>query len=88
MWNLTKSDTKELTKQKDSNILKTNLQLPKGKCGAGGINQGIGTDIYTLLYIKQISDNDLLHSTGKSTQYCVIANVGEESEKKWMCVFV
>ena len=29
----------------------------------------IGTDLYTLLFIRQITDKDLLYSTGNSTQY-------------------
>ena len=48
-----------------------------------GINWKIGTDIYTLLYIKQISiDKDLLYSTGNSTQYYVMTYMGKESKKK------
>ena len=30
-------------------------------------NRETGTDIYTLLYIKQITNEDLLYSTGNST---------------------
>lgn len=38
--------------------------------GKGGwINWDIRIDIYTLLYIKQIINKDLLRSTGSSTQY-------------------
>ena len=36
----------------------------------------IGIDIYTLLFIKQIADENLLHSTGNSTQCSVVANRG------------
>ena len=32
--------------------------------GKGGINWEIGIDMYTLLYIKQITNKDLLYSTG------------------------
>ena len=39
----------------------------------GGINWEIEIDIYTLLYIKQITNKDLLYSTGNSTQYSVMA---------------
>ena len=35
------------------------------------------TDI-KLLYIKQIINKDLLYSTGNSTQYSIITNVGKE----------
>ena len=41
-----------------------------------------GIDIYTLLYIKSITNKDLLYSTGNSTQYSVIAYVGKESKKR------
>ena len=53
----------------------------RGKAG-GGINQKIGINIYTLLYIKQITNKDLLYSTGNSTQYLVITYKGKESEKE------
>ena len=33
-------------------------------------------------------NRDLLYSTGNSTQYAVIAYMGKESEKEWMCVGV
>ena len=32
-----------------------------------GINWETGIDIYTLLYIKQITNKDLLYSSGNST---------------------
>lgn len=32
----------------------------------------IGTDIYRLLYIKHITNTDLLYSTESSTQYSVM----------------
>ena len=54
----------------------------------GGINWEIGTDIYTLLYIKQITNKDLLYSTGNSTQYSVMAYMGKESKKEWIYVYV
>ena len=47
----------------------------------GGINWDIEIDIYTLLYIKQIPNKDLLYSTGNSTQYSVMSYLGEESKK-------
>ena len=44
----------------------------------GGINYKFGINIYTLLYIKQITKKDLLYSTGNSTQYSVITYMGKE----------
>ena len=40
--------------------------------------------VYTLLYIKQITNNDLLSSTGNTTQYSVMTYMGIESKKEWM----
>ena len=46
------------------------------------INWEIGIDIYTLLYIKQITKKDLLHSTGNSTQYSVMTCMEKEFLKR------
>ena len=40
----------------------------------------IGTDTYTLLYIKQVTNKDLLYSTGTSTLYSVMADMGKETK--------
>lgn len=54
--------------------------VPGGKAG-GGINWRIGIDIYTLLYIKQRTNKDLLYSTENSTQYAVMAYMGKQSKE-------
>ena len=59
----------------------------KGERG-GGINWEIRIDIYTLLNIKQITNKDLLYSTGNSTQYFVMTYMGKESKKEWIYVYV
>ena len=66
-----KNGTNELIykTETDLQVSKTNLWLPKGKCSGGGINQELGVNIHTLLCIRQISNKDLLHSTGNPTQY-------------------
>ena len=56
--------------------------------GGRGINWEIGIDIYTPLYIKQITNKNLLYSTGNSTQYCVMTYMGKESKKEWLFVYV
>ena len=38
--------------------------------------------MYTLLYLKHITNKDLLYSTGNYTQYFVIIYKEKESEKK------
>ena len=53
---------------------------------AAGINWKIRSDIYTLLYIKEITNKDLLHSTGNSIQYCVMTYMGKGSKKYWIYV--
>jgi len=66
-----KNGTNELIykTETDLQVSKINLWLPKGKCSGGGINQELGDNIHTLLCIRQISNKDLLHSTGNPTQY-------------------
>lgn len=50
--------------------------------GGGGINGEIGTDRYTLLFIKQITNKGLLYSSGNSTQYSVMVYIGKEPQKR------
>ena len=61
--------------------------VTKGERG-GGINCEIGTDICTLLYIKSITNKNLLYSTGNSTQYSVMTYMGIECKKEWIYVYV
>ena len=72
MWNL-KNDTNELIYKTeiDSQAQNTNLWLPKGK-GDGRINEEFGINIYALQNLKQITNKDLLDSTGNYTQYFII----------------
>ena len=43
----------------------------------GGIVREFGMDMYTLLYLKWITNKDLLYSTGNSAQYSVITSLGK-----------
>ena len=54
----------------------------------GGIIWGTEINIYTLLYIKQITHKNLLYSTGNSIQYSVLTYMGKESKKQWIHVYV
>ena len=85
MESLKKNDTKVLLYKRETESLtqKTNLWSPVG----GGINWEIGTDTYTLLYIKQITNKDLLYMTGNSTQYSVMAYMGEKFKKEWLYMY-
>ena len=65
-----------------------NKLIPRGKWVVrSGINREIGTDKYTLSYIKQITNKDQLHITGSSTQHSVMSCMGKESPKKWIYVW-
>ena len=75
------------TKQKQSHrCRKQTYGYQRGK-GEGGITWEIGSDIYTLLYIKQITNKDLPYSTGNSAQYSVMAYMGKNL-KEWIYVHV
>ena len=52
-----------------------------------GTNWKIEMDMYTVLYIKWITDKDLLHNTGNSTQYSVMAYLGKEFIREWIYVY-
>ena len=88
MWNLKKNGTNELIYKTEieSQMQKANLQLPRGKWGK--INWDIGTDIYTLLYIKQTPDRKVLYSTENSTQNSIMIYMGTVSNKEWIYVCV
>ena len=58
----------------------------RGK-GRGGKNWEFGMNRYTLLYIKQINNKDLLYSTGNYSQYLVIMYNGKESEKEYIYIY-
>ena len=65
----------------------TNVWLPRGRLGEG-INWEIGSDIYTLLYIKQIANKSLLHSTGNSIWCSVMTYMDMESRREWIRVYI
>ena len=60
-----------LTKQKQASKQQQQLRFTKGKNWRGWINQKFRINTYTLLYIKQINNKDVLYNTGDSTQYSV-----------------
>ena len=86
-----KNDTNELTKQKYSHRCGKQTYGYQAGEGRGGIHWEIQMDIYTPLYVKQITNQDLLYSTGNTSQYSqgtrntsqssVKIYVGKESEK-------
>ena len=86
-----KNDTNEriYKTETESQMQKANLWSP-GESGSSeaGISWETGVDIYTLLYIKQITNNNLPYSTGNSSQYSVMTYMGKESKKEWIYVYL
>ena len=80
MWNL-KKGYKIFKKGTDELICKTIIESQMQKRNKkllgckGKERQNIGTDIYTLLYIKAITNRDPLYRTGNSTQYSEMAYI-------------
>ena len=70
------------TKQKQSQKCRKETYGYQGVTGWGGINWEIEIDIYILLYIKQITNKDLLYSTGNLTQYSVMTYMGKNLKKR------
>ena len=54
----------------------------KGETWRGEINQELGMNKHMLLYIRQVTNKDLLYSIGNSTQYSVITYMGKESKNE------
>ena len=60
------------------------MQKTNGYQGLRGkveINWKVEADIYTLLYIKQMTNKDLLYKTENSTQYSLMTYIRRESKK-------
>jgi len=51
-----------------------------------GKRDTLGINIYTLLFIEQVANKDLIYSTGTFAQYPVKTYMGRESEKEWIYV--
>ena len=63
MWNLKKKVQMNFFQKRERvTDVENNLMVNKEK--RGGITWETGIDIYTLLYIKQITNKDLLYSEG------------------------
>ena len=60
------------TEQKQTHSVENKLMVTKGEMGGGGINWEFGINRYKILYIKYITNKDLLNSTGNYIQYLVI----------------
>ena len=68
MWNLTRNDKNEHIQNRLTD-LKEQTYGCQGRGWGYGIVREFGINIYTLLYLKWITNKVLLHSTGNSAQY-------------------
>ena len=68
--------------------LENKIMAAKEEEWGEGICRGLGIDMYTLLYLKWMTNKDLLYSTGNSTQCCVAAWMGREFRGEWIHAYV
>ena len=61
-----------------------------GECGGGrgGRDREFRIDVYTLLYLKWITNKIMLYNTGNSAQCDVAAWMGGEFGGEWLHVYV
>ena len=60
---------------------------PLGRMGEGTVRE-FGINMYTLLYLKWLTNKDLLDSTGNPAQCCVAAWMGGEFGEEWIHGYV
>ena len=84
-WNLKRNDTDELTYKTERDH-----RLRKGTygCWGDGIVRDLGKVMYTLLYLKWMTNKDLLYSTWNSAQCHVAAWMGAGlGENEYMYIY-
>ena len=89
MWNLKRNDTNELLrKQKETHRLREWIYGCLVEGWGERIVRKFGMDMYILLYLKWITNKDLLYSTGNSAQCYVAAWMAGEFGREWIHVYV
>ena len=83
-------DMKQMNLQNRKRLtdLENKLMVARGEGRREGIVREFGMDMYTLLYLKRITNKDLLFSTWNSAQCYVAAWMGGESGGEWIQVYV
>ena len=71
----------------DSQTQENDLKAARGK-GWRGKDRESGMDRYTRLYLKWITNKDLLYSSGNTAQCYVSAWMGGEFEGEWIHVWL
>ena len=77
-----------LTKQRLTDLENKLTVAGAGEGRGGGIVREFGMDVYTLLYLKWITNKDVLYSAWNSAQCHVAAWMGGEFGAKWIHVQV
>ena len=67
--------------------LENELMVAREKRWGEGIVREFGMDMHTLLYLKWITNKDLLYSTGNSAQCYVAAWMEEGFGEEWIRVY-
>ena len=81
-----KYDINELIYKTDLQTYRTDLWLPRGREGGGGMDWEFGISRCKLLHIEWINNKVLLYSTGNYIQYPVRNHNGKEYEKEYTYV--
>ena len=84
MWNQKRNNTNELTRQKRDSQAENKLRIARRE----GIIRDFGKVMYTLLYLKWITNKDLLYSTWNSAQCYVPAWMVTGFGGEWIHVYV
>ena len=84
MWNQKRNNTNELTRQKRDSQAENKLRIARRE----GIIRDFGKVMYTLLYIKWITNKNLLYSTWNSAQCYVLAWMEGQFAREWIYAYV
>ena len=76
MWNKFLCKRTYIQNRNRPTDIEKNLMVTKRERGGGEINQQFGINIYRLLYIKLITDKDLLYSTGTDNYFVILNQLG------------
>ena len=92
MWNLLKKKKKKphelIYKTKRLTDLENELMVARGNKNGEGIARKFGMAMYTLLYLKWITNKDLLYSTWNFAQCYVAVWMDGKFAGEWMHVYV
>ena len=83
MWNRKRKDANEFMYKTQRDPQNEFMAAGRKDVGEGTVKE-FGMDMYTLLYLKRITNKDLLYSTGNSARYYVAAWMGGDTGREWI----